>query len=260
MPGPDSDRRRHAFGTTIAAAHYDAVRPGYPVEGVTWLLGEPDAPLRVLDLGAGTGKLTRALAGGGHHVIAVDPAGTMLEALRMSIPGAETRVGSAEAIPLSQDAVDAVMIGQAWHWMEPEQAGREIVRVLRPQGRVGLLWNVLDTRSEWVADLSRLTSPGNGHGSMEGTTPDETPEPEVPVFFGSPQRRIIENPHTLSRTDLITLVSTWSWVATHPERERVITEVAALVDRVPNSGRKVTVPQLCYCYRYQLGGLTSGDT
>lgn len=245
----DSDLRRHAFGTTIDAATYDAVRPGYPLKAVSWLLGEPDAPLHVLDLGAGTGKLARVLVESGHHVIAVDPAEKMLAALLASMPSVETRVGSAEEIPLATGAVDAVLIGQAWHWMNPTSAGAEILRVLRPHGRVGLLWNFHDTREAWVAELDLLTRPGN----EPDPAPDRPAPPDVPEFFGTAEWKIIDNPHTLSSPDLVTLVSTFSWVATHSERDRLITTVTTLADRIQGPDQNVTVPQLCHCYRYQIG-------
>lgn len=243
--------RGRAFGSTIDPARYDAVRPGYPAEAVSWLLGEPTKPLRVLDLGAGTGKLTRTLVEISHEVIAVDPAETMLQTLSASLPGVDTRVGTAEAIPLPDSDVDAVTVGQAWQWMDPQAAGVEILRVLRPAGRVGLVWNILDTSHAWVADLDRLTSDQEEAARASPATGEVTPE--VPASFGTAQDRSFDNPHPLSRADLVSLVATSSWVATHPERDDVLKKVAALIERVAGLSSTVTLPQMCRCFRYQVG-------
>lgn len=243
--------RGRAFGSAIDPARYDAVRPGYPAEAVPWLLGEPMKPVRVLDLGAGTGKLTRTLVEDDHVVVAVDPAEGMLQTLSTALPGVDARVGTAEAIPLPDSDVDAVIVGQAWHWMDSQAAGVEILRVLRPGGRVGLVWNVRDTRHAWVADLDRLTSDHDEAARAAAATGEVTPE--VPASFGAAQDRSFDNPQTLSPADLVDLVTTWSWVATHPERDEVIKSVAALIERVAGPNSTVTLPQVCRCFRYQIG-------
>ena len=102
------------------AAQYAALRPGYPADAVAFLTG--DEPRRVLDLGAGTGLLTDVLVAAGHDVVAVDPAPEMLAQLASRLPGVETAVGTAEAIPVADAAVDAVIAGQAAHWFDPEPA------------------------------------------------------------------------------------------------------------------------------------------
>jgi SAM-dependent methyltransferase len=148
----DWQARRTSFGSV--AADYAALRPGYPADAVAFLLGEQ--PLRVLDLGAGTGLLTDVLLAAGHEVVAVDPSPPMLAQLRDRLPQVRTAEGGAEALPLPDASVDAVVAGQAAHWFDPAPAAAELRRVLRPGGVVGLVWNTRDERVPWVRALGEL--------------------------------------------------------------------------------------------------------
>jgi SAM-dependent methyltransferase len=150
MDGPDP--RALSFGAV--ASIYDRARPGYPAEAIALALGA--APLDVADLGAGTGKLTRALLAAGHRVTAIDPDPAMLAQLGVALPAVPRLVGSAEAIPLPDASVDAVIAGQAFHWFTPSVALPEIARVLRPGGTLALLWNNRDGREPWVGELDVL--------------------------------------------------------------------------------------------------------
>jgi SAM-dependent methyltransferase len=145
-------QRRTSFGAV--AADYAALRPGYPADAVAFLLG--DRPRRVLDLGAGTGLLTDVLLAAGHEVVAVDVSEQMLAQLRARLPQVATATGGAEAIPLPDADVDAVVAGQAAHWFDPAPAAAELRRVLRPGGVVGLVWNTRDERVPWVRALGEL--------------------------------------------------------------------------------------------------------
>ena len=144
--------RRTSFGSV--AAEDAALRPGYPADAVAFLLGE--RPLRVLDLGAGTGLLTDVLLAAGHEVVAVDLSGPMLDQLRARLPQVPTAVGGAEAVPLPDADVDAVVAGQAAHWFDPAPAAAELRRVLRPGGVIGFVWNTRDERVPWVRALGEL--------------------------------------------------------------------------------------------------------
>jgi SAM-dependent methyltransferase len=141
-----------------AAAAYERYRPEYPEPALRWVVDrlglEPGA--RVLDLGAGTGKLTRGLAALGLDVVAVEPGAAMLEQLRAAVPGVEALQGSAEAIPLPDASVDAAAAGQAFHWFDRERALPELRRVLRPSGGLGLLWNWEDVRDPLGSKISHI--------------------------------------------------------------------------------------------------------
>ena len=143
-----------------AAGEYERGRPGYPPEAVEFLVRELAlAPGRtVLDVGAGTGKLTRLLQPSGARVLALEPVAGMREQLLAAVPGVELVGGTAEAIELPDEAVQAVTSATAFHWFDTEPALREFHRVLVPGGRLALLWNARDESVDWVADIAALVS------------------------------------------------------------------------------------------------------
>ncbi|MFT3866453.1 MAG: class I SAM-dependent methyltransferase [Solirubrobacterales bacterium] len=157
MPLADKATRAASFGAV--ADVYDRGRPGYPAAAIEWLLG-PD-PLEVLDLGAGTGKLTAALLAAGHTVTALEPLEEMREILTAKLPQVTAIDGRAEELPLADSSVDAVVAGSAFHWFDREPALDEIARVLRPPGVFGLLGNRFDTSVDWQR---RLRGSGAGVG------------------------------------------------------------------------------------------------
>lgn len=150
----DKDARARSFGAV--ADRYQRGRPGYPAEAIEWLLG-PE-PLEVLDLGAGTGKLTKTLLGAGHTVTALEPLPEMRAILSATLPAATAIEGRAEALPLPDRSVDAVVAGSAFHWFDREPALAEIARVLRPPGVFGLLGNRYDTSIDWQRRLRKVTT------------------------------------------------------------------------------------------------------
>ncbi|SDK50825.1 Methyltransferase domain-containing protein [Glycomyces sambucus] len=150
------ERLRHASSFGAAANMYAEHRPDYAQAAVRWALAPAPGP-RVLDLGAGTGKLTATLIALGVDVVAVEPDPAMLTELRRSLPGVDARSGSAEAIPLPDASVDVVLAGNAMHWFDMALAGPEIARVLAPGGILAGLWNVVDDQVEWVARLARVS-------------------------------------------------------------------------------------------------------
>jgi SAM-dependent methyltransferase len=147
----DFDRRRSSFGAGADA--YAAVRPSYPSELLSWVLGH--VPKDVVDLGADTGILTAAVARLGHRVTGVEPDANMRA---QAAPAIVDRLlpGRGEAIPLPDASVDAVVAGQAWHWFDVARVQAEVLRVLRPGGVIGVLWNLRDERVAWVRRLGDL--------------------------------------------------------------------------------------------------------
>ena len=208
-------RRALSFGA--AAAEYDAARPSYPADAVQWAIGDAR---RVLDLGAGTGKLTRVLLDLGADAVAVEPD----DAMRALIP-AESHAGTAEQIPLADGSADAVVVGQAFHWFDPARAIPEMLRVLRPGGRLGLLWNLYDDRVAWVRSLCDLTGT---EARLSLSTDAGTPPFDAAAFGLSAfeQQRV---PHEQPMTSalLVTQLRSTSHVILLPADERT-----ALLDRI----------------------------
>jgi SAM-dependent methyltransferase len=151
-----SDPRATSFGSE--ADTYEAARPDYPFEAVAWMLERmPEGARRLADVGAGTGKLTRVLAEARDaEIVAVDPDAAMLAKLREQVPGVPTFIGTAESLPLPDASVDAVVLGQAWHWVDPVAASAEVGRVMRPGGTLGLIWNARDNRVDWVRRFTAI--------------------------------------------------------------------------------------------------------
>ena len=148
-------------GFSAAAEVYERARPGYPDEAVAWVAERLGiGPGRdVLDLAAGTGKLTRQLVPLGARIVAVEPIDAMRAELERAVPGVEALAGTAEAIPLADGSVDAVTCAQAAHWFRADEAVREIRRVLRPGGGLALLWNVRDLDDPKHARVDELLAP-----------------------------------------------------------------------------------------------------
>lgn len=159
MDGDEWRRRGSSFGAV--AAEYAEFRPGYPPDAVRWCVAPVrghTGSLRVVDLGAGTGKLTAPLIALGADVTAVEPDPAMLAELRRRLPAARAQAGSAEQIPLPDRSVDAVLCGQSMHWFDLDLALPEIARVLVPGGTLSGLWNSDDDRVGWVDGLHRVAA------------------------------------------------------------------------------------------------------
>jgi len=235
-------RAERAASFARVADAYEQARPGYPADAVLWLAGE--TPCDVVDLGAGTGKLTRTLAALGHHVVAVEPLGEMLDRLRAAVPGATAVAGSAESMPLPDGAADVVACAQAFHWFDQEPALAEIARVLRPGGRIALVWNVRDERVPWVSELS---------DAMVGRTGVDRGA-AAPIkqsgLYGPVEHATFEHTQTVDRDALRALVLSRSYCAVLPEEERapILGRVDRLFDEHARDGL-LTLPYVVECFR-----------
>ncbi|GAA1704722.1 class I SAM-dependent methyltransferase [Fodinicola feengrottensis] len=247
------DRRRLSFGAV--AQLYQRTRPDYPAEAVKWMLATVPAGGTVLDLGAGTGKLTRVLAGLGFEVVAVEPSTPMREALAAALPGTRVLEGSAESIPLDDGAVDAVVVGQAYHWFDPDIANPEMARVLRPGGALGLIWNLLDERTSWIAQLGseldaydRTSNGFNGNGFNGAGS-----ERDLGPWFNVPEHERFHHQQRLTITDLLDLLRSRSTVATldTPQRDALLGRVQTLVLRnAPvDAQQQLDLPYIASTYR-----------
>jgi SAM-dependent methyltransferase len=239
-----SQQRSLSFGAEAAA--YERGRPSYPPEAIDWLL--PSGASDVLDLGAGTGKLTTRLVERGLAVVAVDPIPEMLELLSNSLPGTPALLGTAEDIPLPDDSVDAVLVAQAWHWFDPERAIKEVARVLRPGGRLGLVWNVRDERLGWVKDLGRIV----GHED----DPFSRRQVELPAPFAAQELRQVEWTSYLTPQALIDLVASRSYCITSPAdvRTQTLDSVRELLNTHPALANTtgLALPYVTVCIRATL--------
>ena len=217
--------RRLSSSFGAAATEYAEHRPDYAPAAVRWALAMAPGP-RVLDLGAGTGKLTAALVAAGAEVVAVEPDPQMLAQLRRELPDVPALPGSAEAIPLPDASVDAVVAGHALHWFDMAVAGPEIARVLAPGGVLAGLWNVLDDRVDWVEGLARIGgSAALGRRDLLGTWRAATadlhlPGPGLPAWFGSPEQAEFPHGKRGTASGLVAKIATHAGVLVMPDEER----------------------------------------
>ena len=222
-------RRARSFGSV--ADLYSEARPGYPLAAIAWALEH--APGRdVLDLAAGTGKLTEVIAATGAHVTAVEPLEEMRRELARTVPAATLLSGSAEQIPLADGAVDAVLVGQAFHWFDQPRALDEMARVLRPGGVVGLIWNLRDESEEWAQRVTELLD------SADVVSSGVEREADVLVAhrrFGSVEHRTWPNPVEFDRDRLRAWARSTSIIATmQPEQAKATVDALAdLADSHP---------------------------
>ncbi|RZU34288.1 class I SAM-dependent methyltransferase [Blastococcus saxobsidens] len=248
MAGPEDALHARARSFGAVAASYATLRPSYPTDAVEFLLGR-DGPLDVLDVGAGTGLLTEVVLGLGHRVRAVDPSAGMLAELGVRLPSVRTAVGTAESIPADDGSIDAVVAGQAAHWFDPAPAAREIRRVLRPGGVLGLIWNTRDDRVPWVAALEELPDlVVRGHGADLGLVDRLAAELDAEV--GVVESQVVQR---LAPEDVVGAIATRSYVAVMDDagREAFLSSIRDLLAGHPDTrGRaELELPYRTHAYR-----------
>lgn len=228
-----------SFGSVADA--YDRARPSYPREAAAWLVGEQ--PVTVLELGAGTGKLTEVLVGLGHDVHATDPDEAMLEKLRERLPDVRTSVASAEQLPSPDSWYDVVVVAQAFHWFDHEVALPEIARVLKPGGRLAVVWNARDERIPWVRRLGALIGRQETLSSSEAL--EETP------LFDPVESEQFRHWQVVDRTSIQDLALSRSNIATLDEAERAakLAEVVAFYDEYGRGMDGMQLPYQTSCFR-----------
>jgi ubiquinone/menaquinone biosynthesis C-methylase UbiE len=230
---------QRAFGPVADA--YDRARPSYPDDAVDWMIGSGRS--MVLELGAGTGKLTEVLHSAGHDVLATDPLVDMLAVLGRHVP-VDHVVATAERIPVRSRSIDVVVCGQSFHWFDHDEAMAEIARVLRPGGILALVWNTYDEGIPWVKRLKRLLSPQRDDQAAV------MPLMESPFFgFVDTKQFRFWQPHTAKT--LADLARSVSHVATmsEPARADVLAKVDALYAEYGRGHDGMQVPYITRCYR-----------
>lgn len=226
--GEGADRATLASSFGGIAGHYERFRPGPPVAAVDWYL--PSRVPRVVDLGAGTGALTRLLVDRADDVVAVEPDDRIREVLAAEVPGARALAGAGEAVPLDDGSVDAVIASTSWHWMDPGPTLAEMARILVPGGYLGALWTAPDPEGALVSEArgrgARSGSEGPGTGNLSGLVERSVGRGEdvlaIPdgAPFDQPEHATFSWDIALNAEELLGLLGTFSWVITLPEDTR----------------------------------------
>jgi SAM-dependent methyltransferase len=245
---PSAAERSRSFGSI--AAEYDRLRPPPAHDAVEWLL--PGHRQTLIDIGAGTGLLTRALAQHAEHVIAVEPDERMRHVLHARSPDVEVLAGRGEAIPVPDASADGVFASSAWHWMDPDQAIPEIARVLRDGGRFGLIWTSRERdipwlrRDEWFREIHEQNHDPRSRGNRR---------PPIDFPAGSPFTNIetatFRYIRPMTPADIVDMLTTYSEVITaDPESVAIgrARAAAALAQQFPGQAA-IDVPTMSYCAR-----------
>ena len=240
-----SDPLPHARSFGAVAAAYDRGRPSYPRDVAAWLAGGQErGGLTVLELGAGTGRLTEQLVALGHVVHATDPDQQMLAVLRERLPGVRTSVAGAEELPAADRGYDVVVAAQSFHWFDHDRALPEVARVLKPGGHLSLVWHQRDVRIPWVRKLARILGPESPLEELTRPLADSD-------LFDDAEEQTFKHWHGLDRESIVDYTCSLSSVSTLPEaeRERLLAEVMALYDDYGRGMDGMQLPYRTSCFR-----------
>lgn len=237
--------RSRSFGSI--AEDYDRLRPGPPDEAVDWLL--PAGSQVAVDVGAGTGLLTRVLARKVPRVVAVEPDERMRAVLSARSPGIEALDGRGEAIPLPDASADGVFISSAWHWMDPERTIAEVTRVLRDGGRFGLVWTRRDSETGWLHEISlreRLTRAGDR--DVPGPSSVALP---AGAHLCNVTTRSFSLTLRMTADALIEMLGTYSGLITASPANRAagLARARAALDELFPGANEIDVPMRAGCWR-----------
>lgn len=249
----DQEHQRLARSSGSAAEAYDRGWPPFPREAVEWLVGQQ--PVTVLEVGAGTGKLTEQLVAAGHTVVATDPSEPMLRRLGERVPAARPVLAAAERIPLAAGSVGVVVAAQSFHWFDPARALPEAARVLRPGGMLSVVWNSRDERIPWVRRLGAIIGDA-------GHTVDPTPAIEASGLFHPVESATFRFWQSLTRESLRDLVRSRSDIAlmSDLDRDRVLRKVDGLYEEYGRGADGMLLPYLTRTFRATVLARTEMDT
>ena len=253
-----SQDKASSFGTI--AEDYDRWRPGPKPAVAAWLL--PENAQRVVDLGAGTGALSRLLVGRVPDLVAVEPDARMREVLARNVPDATVLEGRGEQLPLPSASVDAVLVSSAWHWMDADATVAEVARVLRPGGVLGVAWAGVDWDGDWFTRLRKAVPQDRleqGPGLL-GLLMNRDARRERHVFrlpdrapFEAPEQTMLHWTETLSANHLVRMFGTFSGVIVLPDDQRraVLDEAREVLRQYPGleADASVELPFRAACWR-----------
>jgi len=238
------------------AQDYDRLRPGPPEAAVDWLV--PAGCQAAVDLGAGTGLLTRALARKVPQVVAVEPDPRMAAVLRARsaearLDGIRVAQSRGEHIPLPDASADAVFASSAWHWLDPDRAPQEIARVLRDGGRLGVIWITRDRGADWVREVEAIRDNAAG-AADDGKDRWARHRRELTLpgqLFGDVETASFASIRRMTTVDFVDMLATYSSAITANPQERAVAldRARAVLERRFPGAAEIDVPMRSWCYR-----------
>jgi SAM-dependent methyltransferase len=242
-------RRRLGAAFGREAEVYAAHRPGYPPDAVAWLVGR--VRRGVLDLGAGSGSLTAGLVSAGHAVVAAEPSSAMLAELAASGLEVPLVQSGAEALPFAQGSFDVVTVATAFHWFDAAAALPQVAAVLKPGGRLALVWNIRSEADGWPAELGQLLRAAQPPSLVGHWATDSVRAVEESTLFGPLEVAEFGFTQTLDRAGLVGLAASRSYVIalSSSRRRRLLDSVGRLFDFAAGADARVELPHTARCWR-----------